>query len=122
MTIDTGEPFVKATYHLEGDSPLIFSAYKEIKALEAGIHSQYYPNTNAVANKLSPDPTRKQQLIEYGKACVKPAYEYHSCQTVLVIDRPAVWRTILKRQLCCSITLNELLIFLSHTLYCPLIL
>ena len=73
MTIDAREPFVKATYHLEGDGPLIFSAYEEIKAIEAGIHSQY---TNAVANKLSLDPTRKQQLIEYGKACVKPAYEY----------------------------------------------
>ena len=75
MTIDAGESFIKATYRLEGDGPLIFSAYDEIKALEAGIHSQYYPNTNAVANKLSSDPTR-QQLIEYGKACVKTSYEY----------------------------------------------
>ena len=31
MTIDASEPFVKATYCLKGDGPLIFSAYEEIK-------------------------------------------------------------------------------------------
>ena len=60
---------IKATYRLEGDGPLIFSVYEEIKALEGGICSQYYPNTIALASKLSPDPSRKQ-LIEYA------AYEY----------------------------------------------
>ena len=196
MTIDAGKSFVRATYRLEGDGPLIFSAYDEIKALEAGIHSQYYPNTNAVAKKLSSDSTRQQQLIEYGKACVKTAWNtfiksfrmisrhhsrsssslstlilqkctisiqlplilrtssltggrnmrwtyrigrehvrsfcsfshlqrqqndcFHSYQTVFVIDRPAVWKTISKHWLCCSITLNRLY-FLSHIMYCPLI-
>ena len=76
MTIDAGEPFVKATYCLEGDGPLIFSAYEEIKALERGIEVQYYPNTNAVANSLTTDPSRRKQLVDYGKACVKPADEY----------------------------------------------
>ena len=30
MTVDAGEPFVKATYRLEGDGPLVLTTYKEI--------------------------------------------------------------------------------------------
>ncbi len=30
ITVDAGEPFVKTTYRLEGDGPLVFSAYEEI--------------------------------------------------------------------------------------------
>ncbi len=40
---DTGEPFVKATYHMERDGPLVSSAYEEISlvpfALLFQIHS-----------------------------------------------------------------------------------
>jgi len=63
--VDAGEPFVKATYHLEGDGPLVLSAYEEIAALRDAILNQYYLNTNAVATKLSFSSNRsvlKQQL------------------------------------------------------------
>ncbi len=76
MTIDAGEPFVKTTYRLEGDGPLIFSAYEEINALTASISTQFYPNTIAVARKLSSNPVQQQQLIDYSKSCVQPAYSY----------------------------------------------
>ena len=33
MTIDFGEPFVKATYTLEGDGALALAAYEEIDTL-----------------------------------------------------------------------------------------
>ena len=70
ITVDAGEPFVKATYRLEGDGPLVLSAYEEIAALRVAISNQYYPNTNAVATKLSSNrPTLKQQLLDYGKVC-----------------------------------------------------
>ena len=46
------KPFVKATYRLEGDGPLVLSTYEEIAALCVAILNQYYPNTNAVATKL----------------------------------------------------------------------
>ena len=32
-TIDIGEHFVKATYFLEGDGPLIFSCYEKVSAV-----------------------------------------------------------------------------------------
>lgn len=77
ITVDAGEPFVKATYRLEGDGPLVFKAYEEISMLRAAISNEYYPNVSAVADKLAGGvPTLKNQLIHYAKACIKPAYDY----------------------------------------------
>ena len=77
ITIDADEQFVKATYHLEGDGPLLFTAYEEISTLQAGISNEHYPNTNAVAIKLSSDRNpQRQQLLDYAKVCVRPAYKY----------------------------------------------
>ena len=68
---------VKATYSLEGYGPLVLSAYKKIAALRVAISQQYYPNTNAVATKLSSSRSNlKQQLLDYGKVCVQAAYNY----------------------------------------------
>ena len=76
ITVDAGEQFVKATYRLEGDGPLVFSAYEEIAALRVGISNEHYPNMNAVAAKLSSNDSQKQHLLAYGKECVKPASDY----------------------------------------------
>ncbi len=66
VTVDFGEPFVKATYRLEWDGSLAFSAYEEIVKLQATISTQHFPNTTAVASRLSSSrPTQKQQLINY---------------------------------------------------------
>ena len=76
ITVDAGEQFVKATYRLEGDGPLVFSAYEEIAALRVGISNEHYPNMNSVAAKLSSNDSQKQHLLAYGKGCVKPASDY----------------------------------------------
>ena len=76
ITVDAGEPFVKATYQLEGDGPLVFSAYDEICNLRATISNEYYPNVSAVAKDLSTVSSQSTQLMKYAKLCVKPAYEY----------------------------------------------
>ena len=66
VTVDAGEPFVKATDWLEGDGPLVFTAYEEIATLRATISNAHYPNINAVATKLSSGrAVLKQQLIDY---------------------------------------------------------
>ena len=72
MSIDAGEPFIKATYHLEEDGPLIFNAYEEI-SIFCHISTQFYPCNKAVADKLSSKPVCLQQLINYAKACIPPA-------------------------------------------------
>ena len=72
ITIDAGEPFVKATYRLEGDGPLA-----EISWLCSTISNEHYPNVLAVANKVAGGvPSHKNQLIAYAKACVKPSFDY----------------------------------------------
>ena len=76
ITVDAGEPFVKSTYRLEGDGPLVFAAFEEITALRAAISTQYYPNTDAVARKLSSNPGQVQLLTRYAKNCVQPGYDY----------------------------------------------
>jgi len=50
--VDAREPFVKATYQLEGDSVLVFRCYEIFSTLEASIKLQHFPNLHAMANKL----------------------------------------------------------------------
>ena len=76
VTIDAGEPFVKATYRLEGDGPLTLIVYEEISNLRASVSCEYYPNVVAVVTSLSSTPTHVDQLTKYAKSCVKPAYDY----------------------------------------------
>ena len=77
ITVDAGEPFVKATYHMEGDGPLVFSAYEEISTLRSTTSNPFYPNVRAVADELAGGvASLNNQLINYAKACVKPAYDY----------------------------------------------
>ena len=77
ITVDAMDPFVKSTYILEGDGPLVLSAYEQISALHSHISTAYYPNVNALASQLSEGvPSRKQQLLSYAEQCVTPAYTY----------------------------------------------
>ena len=48
-TVDAMEPFVKATYKLEGDGPLSLKAYQQLSILFASVSTQHYPNVAAVA-------------------------------------------------------------------------
>ena len=77
ITVDSMAPFVRSTYNLEGDGILALSAYREICQLQASIACEHYPNVNAVAKAESGgSATHEQQLLQYAKACAKPAYQY----------------------------------------------
>jgi hypothetical protein len=77
MTVDGMEPFVKATYALEGDGVLSLVAYERISALHSHIVASYHPNVTAVAKHLANgNTTNEQMLVQYAKNCVKPAYDY----------------------------------------------
>ena len=76
-TIDVGEPFVKATYSLEGDGPLVLQCYEVVSSVNTSIESAHYPNLNAVALAIAPnDPITKQKLVEHGLHCVQPGLTY----------------------------------------------
>ena len=60
--IDWGEPFVKATYKLEGDGPLVLQCYKVIDTVRATIKAANTPNLLAVAEKLSGGVAHNKKL------------------------------------------------------------
>ena len=77
VTIDGMEPFVKATYFLEGDGPLALHAYERISSLFSAISTHHFPNVISVARALSNgNPSHERQLLAYADSCVQPAYSY----------------------------------------------
>ena len=77
ITVDAMEPFVKATYALEGDGPLALVTYQRLSLLHSHIATEHYPNVTAIAKLLSEGiPARECQLLAYAKACCVPAYAY----------------------------------------------
>ena len=70
--------FVKTTYNLEGDGPLVFRCYEAISALTAAVNLAHYPNLSAIARELSgSNPAARQQWEAYEKFCVEPAIQYY---------------------------------------------
>ena len=53
VVIDIGEHFVKATYSLEGDGPLVFSCFEILSSINAAIDNLYLPITEAVIKSLT---------------------------------------------------------------------
>ncbi len=51
--VDVGQHFVRATYNLEGDGPLIFSVYKQLQQVLNACSVDHFPNVRAVATKLA---------------------------------------------------------------------
>ena len=75
--MDAGEAFVKATYSLEGDGPLVFHCFEVLHTLSAGIQVAHYPNLQAIAQMLSGgSQVVLQQWVDYGKACITPGLQY----------------------------------------------
>ena len=74
-TVDCMEPFVKATYNLEGDGFLALEVYERLSALYISVRSKHNPNVTAVAKKeASGNSAREKQLLDYADVCVKPAF------------------------------------------------
>ena len=76
-TMDGGLPLVQATYCLEGDGPLVLTCFEEVNKVFKAIQVAHLPNLNRVAERISQGQnTNKQQLVSYGVACIKPAFDY----------------------------------------------
>ena len=74
-TIDVGEHFVKATYFLEGDGPLVFACYEKLSAFSQFCQAPCFPNVRAIATAIAEeDPGQNVTALERStKACVEPA-------------------------------------------------
>ena len=87
--IDWGEPFVKATYKLEGDGPLVLQCYEVIDTVRATIKAANTPNILAVAEKLSGGVAHnKKSMIDHAQQCVQPAIDYFNGQLSSTLQRP----------------------------------
>ena len=82
-TVDAGEPLVKKAYSLEGDGPLVVTAYDSIKELENCVRLMHMPNVNRIASDLAAiveTDLEKQQLLQewqdYACQCVQPGFDY----------------------------------------------
>ena len=74
--IDWGEVFVKATYDLEGDGPLSFTAYEEVRTVAAAVRVAHTPNTEAVIHSMSSQLSVQQRHRSYARSCMQPALDY----------------------------------------------
>ena len=65
VTIDVGEHFVKATYDLESDAPLMFSCYERFKAVAEARQAPHFPHTRAVVIAIvNEDATQVAATLE----------------------------------------------------------
>lgn len=75
--VDSGRPFVTATYKLEGDGPLALSCFEVIEELEASIHASHTPNLDALIQKLCASTHHSPtQLRAYAMRCIQPGFSY----------------------------------------------
>ena len=75
VIIDVGEHFVKATYFLEGDGPLVFSCYEKLQAFAEACQAPIFPDVRVVvAAIVNKDPNQRAAALEQrAKACVQSA-------------------------------------------------
>jgi len=78
--IDWGNPFVSATYSLEGDGPLIVTSYDIVETIRSAIHTSDTPNVRGVIRKLSAQSELSENLFDYARKCVQPGIEYFEKQ------------------------------------------
>ena len=77
--VDVGHHFVTATYHLEGDGPLVyFSCYEKLQAVAEACRVPHFPNVRAVSTAIATeDPTQNVATLEQrATACVDPAIQW----------------------------------------------
>ena len=87
--VDYGEPFVKATYKLEGDGPLAFECYEIVECLSTSVELAHAPNVEAVTQAVSHGShTTKQRLLNHAKTCAQPAHSYYKRQLASSLKVP----------------------------------
>lgn len=80
VNYDVGEPFVKATYTLEGDGPLALKCYEVLGGVKAAVQVRHWPNTAAVAKKIASQQHSEQSWMQYAFNCVKPGFDYFTAK------------------------------------------
>lgn len=75
---DVGQHFVKATYYVKGDGPLVFSCYNTLQAVAEACRAPHFPNVRAVSATIAAgSPTQNVGLLEQrARAFVDPPIQW----------------------------------------------
>ena len=104
---DAGKHFVKATYYLEGDGPLVFSCYERLSALAQAIAIESYPNTEAKAHEhAGGNMVLYNQLVAQAKACINPGFHFY--QQKFSVQLHDTVRAFKAAHLCCPMQVQAL--------------
>ena len=78
ITIDLGEHFVKATYFLKGDGPLVLSCYEKLNAIAQVCQALHFKNVRVIAAAVAEqDPEQNAAALEgRAKTCIDPAIQW----------------------------------------------
>ena len=105
--IDAGKHFVKATYYLKGDGPLVFSCYEHLSALAHAIAIESYPNTEANAHEhAGGNMVLYNQLVAQAKACINPGFRFHQQKSSVHFHDTV--RAFKAARLCCPMQVQAL--------------
>ena len=74
--MDAGEPFLMATYVLEGDRLLVFWAHSVLQVLSEAAGRRYYPNVDAMAEELSESRAEKAESRKIAWDAVQPGITF----------------------------------------------
>jgi len=106
--VDAGIHFVKATYNLEGDGPLIFSCYQHLSAVAQAVGVGHYPCTLAVAREIANgDAALQARLIVQAKACIQPGLNFF--QAKFSVQFRNIVRAFKVARLCCPVQVQLLI-------------
>ena len=105
--VDAGVHFIKATYYLEGDGPLIFTCYEKLSAVSRAVAVDNYPNTLAVARESAGgNAALCNQLIARAKACFQPGLQFY--QEKFSGQFYGTVRAFKAARLCCPVQVQSL--------------
>ena len=76
VVIDAGEPFVTATYILEGNGPLALECYEIITGIQATIQVHHWPNTTVIIKWIATVTRTEQYSMTYATNCVQTGFGY----------------------------------------------
>ena len=77
-----GQSFVKVTYFLEGDGPLVVDCFEIIQTVQAAIQAAHTSNVAVVAQRLTGTGGSLvlQQFIQNAQTCIQTGLDYFERQ------------------------------------------
>ena len=97
--IDIGKHLVCATYNLEGDGLLAFSAYFTLQAVASAFSELHCPTLAAVASEIAGETSLKQQFWKRIRFAKPDQQLAGLSKSLMLLSDPQAWHSKLHRSL-----------------------